>query len=181
MNQRLPGQEEKDSVQEDDILAENKPFIKWFKTGIRSPITGKVESISTITGQILLREPPRVLELRGYIDGVVAEVHTEQGVTVESTCSLVQGIFGIGGETSGELVMGVKAPDQPLLPEQLNASMKGRSSSEAPFSPRPRWHARKNSGSSGWSSEASTTRTCARCSAMIWALRLPARSKSASR
>ncbi len=117
---------EKDSVRKDDVLAENKPFIKWFKTEIRSPITGKVESVSTITGQILLREPPRVLELRGYIDGVVAEVHPEQGVTVESTCSLVQGIFGIGGETSGELVMGVKAPDQPLLPEQLTPSMKGK-------------------------------------------------------
>ncbi|MCW5799400.1 MAG: hypothetical protein KIT40_12920 [Nitrospira sp.] len=117
---------EKDSVQKDDVLAENKPFIKWLKTEIRSPITGKVESVSTITGQILLREPPRVLELRGYIDGAVAEVHPDQGVTVESTCSLVQGIFGIGGETSGELVMGVKAPDQPLLPEQLNPSMKGK-------------------------------------------------------
>ncbi|GAB1724500.1 MAG: hypothetical protein GDA65_13725 [Nitrospira sp. CR1.1] len=117
---------EKDSVQKDDVLAENKPFIKWFKTEIRSPITGKVESVSTITGQILLREPPRMLELRGYIDGSVAEVHPEQGVTVESTCSLVQGIFGIGGETSGELVMGVKAPDQPLLPEHLNQSMKGK-------------------------------------------------------
>jgi len=117
---------EKDSVQKDDVLAENKPFIKWFKTEIRSPITGKVESVSTITGQILLREPPRVLELRGYIDGTVAEVHPDQGVTVESTCSLVQGIFGIGGETSGELIMGVKAPDQPLLPEQLNQSMKGK-------------------------------------------------------
>ena len=117
---------EKDSVQKDDVLAENKPFIKWFKTEIRSPITGKVESVSTITGQVLLREPPRVLELRGYIDGAVAEVHPDQGVTVESTCSLVQGIFGIGGETSGELIMGVKAPDQPLLPEQLNQSMKGK-------------------------------------------------------
>jgi hypothetical protein len=117
---------EKDSVQKDDVLAENKPFIKWFKTEIRSPITGKVESVSTITGQILLREPPRVLELRGYIDGAVAEVHPDQGVTVENTCSLVQGIFGIGGETSGELIMGVKAPDQPLLPEQLNQSMKGK-------------------------------------------------------
>jgi hypothetical protein len=117
---------EKDFVQKDDVLAENKPFIKWFKTEIRSPITGKVESVSTITGQILLREPPRVLELRGYIDGAVAEVHPDQGVTVENTCSLVQGIFGIGGETSGELIMGVKAPDQPLLPEQLNQSMKGK-------------------------------------------------------
>jgi hypothetical protein len=117
---------EKDSVQKDDVLAENKPFIKWFKTEIRSPITGTVESVSTITGQILLREPPRVLELLGYIDGTIADVHPEQGVTVETTCSLVQGIFGIGGETSGELVMGVKTPDQPLLPEQLNPSMKGK-------------------------------------------------------
>ncbi len=117
---------EQDSVQKDDVLAENKPFIKWLKTEIRSPITGKVESVSTITGQILLREPPRVLELRGYIDGAIAEVHPDQGVTVETTCSLVQGIFGIGGETSGELVIGVKAPDQPLLPEQLNPSMKGK-------------------------------------------------------
>ncbi len=117
---------EQDPVQKDDVLAENKPFIKWFKTEIRSPVTGMVESISTITGQILLREPPRVLELLGYIDGTIAEVHPAQGVTVESACSLVQGIFGIGGEISGELAMGVTAPDQPLVPEQLIPSMKGK-------------------------------------------------------
>lgn len=117
---------EQDAVQKDDVLAENKPFIKWFKTEIRSPITGRVESISTITGQILLREPPRILELRGYIDGTIAEVHPKQGVTVETPCSLVQGIFGIGGEVSGELTMGVSAPDQPLLPEQLTPVMKGK-------------------------------------------------------
>ncbi len=116
---------EKELVQKDEVLAENKPFIKWFKTEIRSPVGGTVESISTITGQVLLREPPRVLELRSYIDGTIAEVHPEQGVTVETTCSLVQGIFGIGGETNGELVVGVTAPDQPLLPEQLTPSMKG--------------------------------------------------------
>ena len=117
---------EKESVRKDDVLAENKPFIKWFKTEIRSPITGTVESVSTITGQILLREPPRLLELRAYIDGTIAEVHPAQGVTIQTTCSLVQGIFGIGGETSGELVMGVAAPDQPLTPEQMTPAMKGK-------------------------------------------------------
>ncbi|GMV49345.1 MAG: hypothetical protein NBKEAIPA_01331 [Nitrospirae bacterium] len=117
---------EKDAVAKDEVLAENKPFIKWFKTEIRSPVTGTVESVSTITGQVLLREPPRVLELRGYIDGTIAEVHPAQGVTVETTCSLVQGIFGIGGETGGDLVMGVTSPDQPLHPEQLTPSMKGK-------------------------------------------------------
>ena len=29
---------ENDSVRKDDVLAENKPFIKWFKTEIRSPM-----------------------------------------------------------------------------------------------------------------------------------------------
>ena len=118
--------EEGDHVHKDDILAENKPLIKWFKTEIRSPITGKVESISTITGQVLLREPPRILEIRAYVDGRVTEVYPQQGVTVETTCSLVQGIFGIGGETNGELMMGVSTPDQPLTPEQLRPDMKGK-------------------------------------------------------
>ncbi|HEX7767825.1 MAG TPA: hypothetical protein VF443_14000, partial [Nitrospira sp.] len=105
---------EGEPVRKDDILAENKPLIKWFKTEIKSPITGTVESLSTITGQVLLREPPRVLELLAYVDGTVVEVHPRQGVTVEAQCSLVQGIFGIGGETSGVLAIAVAKPDEVL-------------------------------------------------------------------
>src|SRR5690349_24549385 len=37
---------EGDSIQKDEILAENKPLIKWFKTEIRSPVTGTLESLS---------------------------------------------------------------------------------------------------------------------------------------
>jgi hypothetical protein len=117
---------EGDAVQKDEILAENKPLIKWFKTEIRSPITGKVESLSTVTGQVLLREPPRVLELLGYVDGTIVEIHPNQGVTVEATCSLVQGIFGIGGETSGELVVAVTSPDEALMPAHLRSDMKDK-------------------------------------------------------
>lgn len=117
---------EGDPVQKDEVLAENKPLIKWFKTEITSPITGKVESLSTVTGQVLLREPPRVLELLGYVDGTIVEIHPNQGVTVEATCSLVQGIFGIGGETSGALVVAVTSPDEALTPNHLTADMKGK-------------------------------------------------------
>lgn len=117
---------EGDAVQQGDILAENKPLLKWFKTEIRSPVTGTIESISTVTGQVLLREPPRVLKLLAYVDGTIAETVPQQGVVVQTRCSLVQGIFGIGGETSGEIVMGVKAPDEPLTPSHLTAEMKGK-------------------------------------------------------
>jgi hypothetical protein len=113
-------------VQKDEILAENKPLIKWFKTEILSPVTGTVESVSPVTGQVLLREPPRVLELLGYIDGRVVEVIPQQGVVVETTCSLVQGIFGIGGETRGNIVIAVTSPDEALSPRHFTADMKGK-------------------------------------------------------
>lgn len=117
---------EGDLVTTDEILAENKPLIKWFKTEIRSPVSGTIESISSVTGQVLLREPPRVLELLAYVDGTITETIPQQGVVVQTTCSLVQGIFGIGGETSGDIVIAVKAPDEPLMPNHLTAAMKGK-------------------------------------------------------
>ncbi len=117
---------EGDVVQMNDILAENKPLIKWFKTEIRSPVTGTIESLSTVTGQVLLREPPRVLDVLAYIDGTVIEVIPQQGVVVEATCSLVQGIFGIGGEVWGDLVVAVPTPEDPLEPSHLKPEMTGK-------------------------------------------------------
>ena len=76
---------EGDTVAKDEILAENKPLIKWFKTEIRSPVAGTVESLSEVTGQVLLREPPRLLNLLAYIDGTIVETIPRQGVLVEST------------------------------------------------------------------------------------------------
>jgi biotin carboxyl carrier protein len=115
-----------DPVRKDEILAENKPLMKWFKTEILSPITGVVESVSPVTGQVLLREPPRVFELLGYVDGRIVEVIPQQGVVVETNCSLVQGIFGIGGETRGEIVMAVTSPDEELSTSRFTATMKGK-------------------------------------------------------
>lgn len=113
-------------VKHEEVIAETHPFIKWFKAEVRSPITGQIESASPVTGQVLLREPPRALELLGYLEGRVLEVHPKQGVTVEASCSLVQGIFGIGGETWGEITIAVSAPDEPLTPRHLKPEMKGK-------------------------------------------------------
>lgn len=115
-----------DSVQKDEILAENKPLIKWLKTEVLSPITGIVESASRVTGQVLLREPPRVLELLGYVDGRIIEVIPQQGVVVGTACSLVQGIFGIGGEALGVIAIAVTSPDEALTPRHLTPDMKGK-------------------------------------------------------
>ena len=115
-----------EAIRRDEVVAENKPIIKWFKTEVRSPINGTIDSVSTVTGQVLLREPPRCLELLGYLDGQVVDVHPGQGVTIETSCTLIQGIFGIGGETWGELMMAAEAPDEILAPAKLAPSMKGK-------------------------------------------------------
>jgi hypothetical protein len=111
-------------VRRDEVVAQNKPFIKWLKTEVRSPIDGTLELVSTITGQVLLREPPRSLDLLAYLDGNVVEVHPKQGITVETECTLIQGIFGIGGETWGTLAVAVGSPEDVLTPAQVLPGMK---------------------------------------------------------
>ncbi len=120
------GKREGDRVEKDEVLAENKPFIKWLKTEVRTPAPGTIESASTITGQVLLREPPQPLDLAAYVSGRVTEIIPDQGVTVETPCALVQGIFGIGGETWGTLARAVDSPDDHCPPSLLRAEMQGQ-------------------------------------------------------
>ncbi len=114
-----------DTIDRDAAIAENKPLFRWLRTEVTSPIRGTVESVSSLTGQVLIREPPLVLDLLAYIDGQVAEVHGREGVTVETACAMVQGIFGLGGETWGPITMGVTSPDEPLTPDHLTPAMEG--------------------------------------------------------
>jgi len=116
---------EGDPVQEGEPLAENRPFIKWLKTRVPAPITGTVESISEVTGQVFLREPPKPLALSAYLDGIVVETFPGQGASVETACSLVQGIFGIGGEAVGTIAMGVADPEEVLTPERIVEAHRG--------------------------------------------------------
>ncbi|MGH7429332.1 MAG: hypothetical protein ACREJ4_13400 [Candidatus Methylomirabilaceae bacterium] len=112
-------------VRAGEPIAENRPFIKWLKTQVPSPITGTVESVSEVTGQVFLREPPQPLSLRAYLDGHVIEVFPEQGASVETACSLVQGIFGIGGEAVGTIALAVDDPADTLTPERITDAHRG--------------------------------------------------------
>jgi len=117
---------EGDRIEKDEVLAETKPLIKWFKTEVRSPIAGTVETVSTATGQVILREPPRPVELFAYLDGKVVEVFPQQGMRVETTCAFIQGIFGIGGETWGEVVMATSSPEEELTEFLLTPHLAGK-------------------------------------------------------
>jgi hypothetical protein len=48
-----------EKVQRDEVVAENKPLIKWFKTEVRSPIDGTLESASTLAKASRSKPPAR--------------------------------------------------------------------------------------------------------------------------
>uniref|UniRef100_A0A7C4XE59 KOW domain-containing protein n=1 Tax=candidate division WOR-3 bacterium TaxID=2052148 RepID=A0A7C4XE59_UNCW3 len=115
-----------DEVKKDEVIAESKGFFGLFKSQVKSPINGTVESISRITGQVILREPPIPVEVIAYIDGEVSKVFPQEGVSIKTKGSFIQGIFGIGGETIGELALAVDKPDQVLTPDQIDESFRGK-------------------------------------------------------
>jgi hypothetical protein len=117
---------EGDSVVKDEPIAETSPFIKMFKSICLSPITGVIESISDITGQVLLREPPKPVQISAYVDGKVVETIENEGVVIETKATFIQGIFGIGGETTGELQIIVNSPDDIVKPEDIKEAHRGK-------------------------------------------------------
>ncbi len=115
-----------DPVEKGEVLAYSKGLFGFFKTAFRSPINGVVESISGTTGQVILRAPPRPIAISAYVDGVIESVESDQGVTIKTFGSLIQGIFGLGGETSGILEMAVNQADEPFLADKLGSQHQGK-------------------------------------------------------
>ena len=117
---------EGDSVVKDEPIAETSPFIKMFKSICLSPVTGVIESISDITGQVLLREPPKPVQIAAYVDGKVVETIENEGVVIETNATFIQGIFGIGGGTTGELQIVVNSPVDIVKPEDIKEVHRGK-------------------------------------------------------
>ncbi len=115
-----------DPVKKGEPVAQSKGLFGLFKSDARSPITGSIESISSVTGQVILREPPQPVEVDAYIQGEVVEIIPNEGVVVETTASLVQGIFGVGGEVRGELKVVAETPDDVLEPKAIGDDCAGK-------------------------------------------------------
>lgn len=115
-----------DPVNEGDIIAKYAPFFGLIKRFVRSPVEGVIETISDITGFIVVREPPTPIEVKAYISGTVSEVLPGRGITVETQAALIQGIFGIGGETHGTLLTVVGSADEILSEEKILPEHKGK-------------------------------------------------------
>ena len=112
-------------IKEGELLAETKGLFGFFKSSAASPVDSVLESISDVTGQVVLREAPIPVEIDAYMNGKVASVLEEEGVVVTANAVFIQGIFGIGGENRGELRVLVDNRDDELTPEMITVDEKG--------------------------------------------------------
>ena len=102
---RFMVKQEGEAVQRGEIIAETKALWGILHSVATAPVQGTIETVSSVTGQVLVRGKAVPVEELAYMDGVVVEVMGAEGVVIECNCALVQGIFGFGGEAFGELKM----------------------------------------------------------------------------
>jgi hypothetical protein len=115
-----------DWVDEGEILAQSRSFFGLFKSHCKMPVGGTIESVSEITGQVIIREVAIPVEVNAYVDGDVVEVFEDEGVLVETEGTFVQGIFGIGGEAVGTLEVVADNGSEVLSPDVITPSHKDK-------------------------------------------------------
>ncbi len=114
------------AVKTGDVIARGRSLFGLVRNTVEAPVAGVIESVSSVTGQLILREPPIPVEVNAYVRGTVVEVLPEEGVVIETRAALLQGIFGVGGEVSGDLAMVTASPTDELTPDRLRPEHRGR-------------------------------------------------------
>lgn len=114
------------AVRKGEVVAAAKSLFGLITNTVAAPTDGVLESISSITGQLILREPPIPVEVNAFVDGTVREVIPDEGVVVETRAAFLQGIFGVGGETWGEIAVAVSDPGQDLEIAHLKSEHRGK-------------------------------------------------------
>jgi hypothetical protein len=117
---------EGDRVEPGEVIARTKGIFGLLKNEYRTKVGGTIESASAVTGQVILRGKPIPVQVRGYVTGTVIEVVPNEGVVVEADVSLIQGIFGVGGEAYGPIAMASRDPSEPLDAAQITPEHKGK-------------------------------------------------------
>lgn len=94
-----------EKVAKNQILGETSSFFNIFKNKVQCPYEGIIEYINDETGNIGIRLNSTILELNSYINGTIEEIIPNEGVIISTYGTYIQGIFGIGSEKQGKLII----------------------------------------------------------------------------
>jgi len=114
-----------DKVSKDERIAGFTGFFGLMKNWVLSPADGYIENVSKASGQVVVRENPVPVSIRSYVGGRVVEVLEREGALIEAEGAFIQGIFGIGGETHGQIHIIVKDPRARLTEDLVTPDCRG--------------------------------------------------------
>lgn len=116
---------EGDPIEKGQLVAETKGFLGMGRQKVESDYSGTVETVSEISGSVLVREASIPVEIDAYIQGTVVDIIPEEGAIVETRGAMVQGIFGVGGERTGTIRIAVDSPSEVLQASHVKADDAG--------------------------------------------------------
>ncbi len=110
------------AVEAGAVLASRKRL--FGERQVVSPVDGIFFDV--VNGRIAIQPTSDWLELRALVSGRVVSYIGDRGVTIETSGSLIQSIWGSGREGSGKIKMISAAPTALLTPDQLSGDVTGR-------------------------------------------------------
>lgn len=115
-----------DEVKQGQIIAKKGSGHAYTTNTARAPISGKIAEVNEQTGYVTIARPFEEVVVKAYIKGTVVDVIPERGCVIETPAVVVNGIFGVGGETHGELLVAVPSHDSVLEEEHITEEMAGK-------------------------------------------------------
>lgn len=109
-----------DLVDKHDIIAETGGL---FSRVIRAPMPGKIISIKN--GQVLLEVESRKIVVQSGFSGHVVEILKDRGAVVETSGTLIQGVWGNGLIGFGPFLTDKEMINQELTPSSLGINTRG--------------------------------------------------------
>ncbi len=115
-----------DKVKQGENIAFYTALFGLMKKSVPSPKDGVIESVSEVTGQVIVRGAPIPVEVDAYLPGTIVDVVPREGAVVQTHGAFIQGIFGIGGETHGEIKVVVAGNGDEITPDKIGPDCKGK-------------------------------------------------------
>ena len=113
-----------DATKTDDIIAVRPKSFFRSESVCKAPVDGIVREIRR--GKVIIQEF-RQLEVGAYIpNSKVVEILSKEGVIVEASAAFIQGTFGVGGETYGELKMISESSRDILTEKNITPDCEGK-------------------------------------------------------
>ena len=114
-----------EAVEKDEPIAQSKGIFGMFKTEVTADAAGTIEQASAATGQVMIRGAAIPVQVRAYMSGRVVEVLEAEGCVIENDVLMIQGIFGIGGETEGAIMIACEDHTATLEESMITEDMSG--------------------------------------------------------